>query len=223
MKYENLIKTKLFRGIEAEDLKAMLQCLGAFTQNYKKDEVIYRTGERILAMGIVMSGSVNVENHDVRGNKNILDNIGCGQVFAEAYACVPGERMMVDATAAEDTEILFLNVGKVLKTCPKSCVFHSRLIANLLEVLAIKNLNLTRKISHISPKTIRERLLSYLSFQAMQQGEYDFEIPFNRQQLADYLGVDRSAMSNELGKMQREGLLVCKKSRFHLREGLYRD
>ena len=123
---------------------------------------------------------------------------------------------MVDVVATKDTEVLFLNTEKVLSTCSSSCYFHNQLIHNLVSVLAFNNVKLVNKINHISYKSIRGRLLSYLSSQAIQQGKYSFEIPFNRQQLADYLCTDRSAMSNELSKMQNEGLISFHKNRFEL-------
>lgn len=214
-----LVRTALFRGITENEVKPMLQCLQASRRTYKKNEVIARAGNRMDALGLVLTGSVNIENDDVWGNKNILDNIGPGQVFGEAYACLTEERLMINVVAAEDAEALFLNVGRLLTTCPSACEYHSRVIRNLLSVIAQKNLNLTHKIFHTSPKSIRDRLLSYLSFQAIRQGKYQFQIPFNRQQLADYLGVDRSAMSNELSKMKRDGLILFEKNRFSLIDG----
>lgn len=196
----------------------MLQCLQASCRTYRKNETICRSGDQIHSLGMVLLGSVNIENDDVWGNKNILDNVGAGQVFAETYACLPEEPLMVSVTAAEDCEILFLNVEKILTTCPAACPHHVRLIRNLVSVMARKNMNLTHKIFHTSPKSIRDRLLSYLSAQAVTQGKYRFEIPFNRQQLADYLRVDRSAMSNELSKMKKEGLITCEKNLFCLKK-----
>lgn len=216
MDYRFISETELFTGISVEDTESMLGCLQAYTKVYTKNTVIYAAGTTIGAMGLVLSGSVRVEQTDVWGNQNIFSTAGPGQVFAETYACAPGEVLMVDAVAAADCEILFLNAGKVLKTCPSACQFHNRLVENLLAVMASKNLNLTRKISHISKKSIRARLLSYLSFQSLRQGTCCFDIPFNRQQLADYLCVDRSALSNELGKMRDEGLLEFQRNHFCL-------
>lgn len=214
-----LVRTALFRGITKEEVEPMLHCLQAVRRSFKKNQVIARAGDQVEALGLVLSGSVNIENDDVWGNKNILDNIGPGQVFAEVYSCLPEERLMINVVAAEDAEALFLNVGRLLTTCPSACEYHSRVIRNLLSVISQKNLNLTHKIFHTSPKSIRDRLLSYLSFQAIRQGKYQFQIPFNRQQLADYLGVDRSAMSNELSKMKRDGLITFEKNRFSLIDG----
>lgn len=211
-----LTRTAIFQNISNNEVKSMLECLRAVTRQYQKGETIYRIGDVISDMGLVLSGSIHIEQNDVWGNRRILEYIGSGQVFAETYACIPNEPLMVNAIAAKDTEVLFLNAEKLLTTCPSTCSFHTRVIRNLLSISAQKNLSLTRKIFHTSPKSIREKLLSYLSFQAIRQGTYQFDIPFNRQQLADYLGVDRSALSNELSKMQRDGLLRFHKNRFCL-------
>jgi len=211
-----LSQTLLFRDISPEELRSMLACLGAETRQFPRDGVIFRAGDTVRSIGLVLSGSVSIENDDVWGNKSILDRVRPGQVFAETYACVPGEPLMIRVVAAEPSEILFLDTGRVLQTCSSACTFHSRLIRNLLAIASQKNLNLSRRIFHTSSKSIRGRVLSYLSFQATQQGSRTFEIPFNRQQLADYLSVDRSALSNELSKMQRDGLLQVERSRFTL-------
>lgn len=214
-----LSKTILFRGTKTEEICPMLDCLGAEQKQYKRNETIFHSGDIVHSIGLVLSGRVQVENDDFWGNRSVLDSVGPGMIFAESYACVPGEPLMVNVIAAETADILFLNVGRLLKTCPSSCEHHNKLIQNLLTLSAQKNLNLSRRIFHTSPKSIRDRLLSYLSFQATQQGSYEFSIPFNRQQLADYLSVDRSALSNELSKMQKDGLLKVEKNHFVLKEG----
>lgn len=216
MDYIFLSHTILFRNTSPEEIRAMLNCLSAERRKYQRGKVIYHTGDIINSIGLVLSGSVSIENNDVWGNKSILDKAGPGQVFAESYACVPGEPLMVSVVAVEATEILFLDISRVLHTCSNVCGFHSKLIWNLLSISSQKNLNLSRKIFHTSSKSIRGRLLSYLSFQATLHGSHNFEIPFNRQQLADYLSVDRSAMSNELSKMQRDGLLRVERNHFTL-------
>lgn len=210
----NLSQTALFQGNTEEETEKMINCLQARKKKYKKGQLIYCAGDVVTAIGLVIYGSVFIENVDIWGNKTILDKAGPGQIFAETYACVPGEKLMVDVIAAEECEILFLDVGKMLKTCSSSCGFHQRLVKNLFFISARKNLNLSRKIFDTSSKTIRGRLLSYLSYQAVQKGSREFDIPFNRQQLADYLSVDRSAMSNELGKMQKEGLIQTNRNHF---------
>lgn len=216
MDYHFLSKTILFRGNSESEIKVMLDCLGGKKKCFSKDDVIYHAGDFVESVGMVLSGSVCIESDDIWGNKSILDHITPGQIFAETYACVPGEPLIVSVVAAEPCEILFLNMKRTLKTCPNTCAHHSKLIKNLLAVSAQKNLNLSRRIFHTSSKSIRGRLLSYLSFQATQNGSYEFTIPFNRQQLADYLSVDRSALSNELSKMQKDGLLAVNRNHFIL-------
>ena len=218
MDYQFLQKTPLFSGSSLDEVKSMLDCLGAEQKTFAKGETIYHAGDTAQSMGLVLSGRVQIENDDLWGNKSVLDRIGPGLVFAETYACIPDEPLMVTAVASEPSEILFLNGARILQTCPSACLHHSKLIRNLLTISAQKNLNLSRRIFHTSSKSIRGRLVSYLSYQAARNKSLDFTIPFNRQQLADYLSVDRSALSNELGKMQKDGLLTVDKNHFCLKE-----
>lgn len=218
MNYKFLANTLLFRGITPEEIELMMGCLDGYVKKYGKGETIYHMGEFVQSAGLVLSGSVHIENDDLWGNKTILAHIGPGQVFAETYVCVPGEPLMINVVAAEPVEILFLNLSKGTKTCGHNCAFHGRLIQNLLMISSQKNLNLSRRIFYTTSKSIRGRLLSYLSDQATHYGSLEFDIPFNRQQLADYLGVDRSAMSNELSKMQKEGYLTVTKNHFCLNQ-----
>lgn len=211
-----LSQTPLFQGSSPQDVEDMLSCLGTDLRRYRRGEVIYRAGDVVTALGMVLSGSVLIENDDIWGNTTVLDCVGPGQIFAETYACTPEEPLMVHVVAAEATQVLFLQMDRVLQVCSNACGHHGVLIRNLLTLSAQKNLNLSRKIFHTSPKTIRGRLLSYLSYQSLRSGSRTFTIPFNRQQLADYLNVDRSALSNELGKMQRDGLIEVERSRFTL-------
>lgn len=216
MDFNFLSETILFRGTTVNEIEIMLGCLGSFTKNYQKGDVIYRNGERTRHLGLVLSGSVNIENDDVWGNKNILNNVQAGKIFAESYACASITPLTVTVISAEKSSILFLDVNRILCTCPSSCSHHTKLIHNLLLEMAQKNLSLSQKIFHTAPKSIQGRLLSYLSQQALEQGCQEFEIPFNRQQLADYLNVERSALSKELSKMKAEQILDYEKSRFIL-------
>ncbi len=216
METEFLAQTALFCGTAAAELPDLLACLQARRKKFAKGAVIYQAGEPVTSLGLVLSGRVQIESGDVWGNLSILDSIGPGNVFAETYACLPGEPLLVSAVAAQPCEVLFLNAQKVLTVCPQGCAHHARLVRNLLAVSARKNLHLSRRVFHTAPKTIRGRLLSYLSFQAAHAGSREFTIPFDRQQLADYLHVDRSALSHELGKMQRDGLLTVRKNHFCL-------
>lgn len=211
-----LSATNLFHGIREDELEALLPCLNAHERRFRKDEVIYRAGDTVTEMGLVESGSVNILCNFYWGGSHIFGHAGAGQLFAETYAAIPGKELLVNVVAAEDCEVLFLTLDKLLTTCQNGCAFHNQIIHNLIRISASKNLSLSARMMHTAPKSIRERLLSYLSEQAVEHGSAHFTIPFSRQQLADYLGVDRSALSNELSKMQRDGLLSFHKSEFTL-------
>lgn len=214
MKRENMTDSELFRNITKEDAESVLKCLSAVRKQYKKGETIFCAGEKARAMGLVVSGAVEIVRDDYWGNRQILGTAGPGELFGESYACMPEEVFMVTAQASEDCEVLFLEVGKILTVCSPACEFHSCLIHNLLYLLAEKNLMLTRKIDHMGQRSIREKVMAYLSFQAEVHKSGAFEIPFNRQQFADYLAVDRSALSAELSRMQKDGIIEYEKSRF---------
>ena len=217
----NLVNTQLFRGIEQSYINKMLGCLHANEHTYKKGEIIFPEGSPTEQIGVVLSGRVVIELGDVWGNNSVLSSTGPGGVFAEAYACAPGEPLMVNVTAAEDTEALLLNIGRVLEPCSKVCPYHMRLVRNLLTLCAEKNLQLSRRVLHTGPKSIRKRLLSFFSECVKRTGSYSFDIPYNRQQLADYLSVERSALSNELSLMQRDGLIRYNKNHFDIMEQIY--
>lgn len=210
----NLSDIQLFRGVEEKDILSMLQCLGVKKRTYRKGETILSEGDTTEWIGVVCSGMAVIEHSDVWGSNSILGHVPPGAAFGESYACIPGEALLINVTAAEDTEVWFLNVGKVLRTCANACAFHTTLLRNLLSDCASKSLQLSRRIVHTTPKSIRGRLLSYFSERIKQSGGCSFDIPYNRQQLADYLGVDRSAMCSELSRMQREGLLRYTKNHF---------
>ncbi|MBQ9512356.1 MAG: Crp/Fnr family transcriptional regulator [Lachnospiraceae bacterium] len=211
-----LANTMLFHGIREDEISALLPCLFAREKKYKKDALILRAGDVTAELGIVAEGSVNIIVNHYWGGSNIFGHVAKGDLFAENFAAIPGKELICDVVAAENCTVLFLNLERLLTTCEKGCVYHNRIIKNLIRIAATKNFHLSTRMMHIASKSIRERLLSYLSAEAMENGTAHFTIPFNRQQLADYLGVDRSALSNELGKMQREGLITFHKNDFTL-------
>lgn len=193
----------------------MLSCLGAEQRHFSKGEMICRTGDIVTALGMVLTGAILIENNDLWAIPPFWTALGRGRSSPRPMPALPANPM-VNVVAAEPVDVLFLNMDRVLQVCSHACTHHNRLIRNLLSISAQKNLNLSRKIFHTASKSIRGRLSSYLSYQAIRSGSHSFTIPFNRQQLADYLNVDRSALSNELSKMQKEGLLKVDKSRFEL-------
>lgn len=191
------------------------------TESYRKGDVILGTGSIVTDIGLVLTGSVRIEHTDLWGNKIILGITPAGGVFAESYACIPNEPMMVDAVANEDCDILFINVPRLFTPC-SACSSQNRLIQNLVTISAEKNLQLSRRSLHTSPKTIRGRLSSYFSQQVSAQGSNKIVIPFDRQQLADYLNLDRSALSKELGKMRNDGLIEFNKNTFEIKTGNFK-
>lgn len=220
MDFSFLAGTDLFRGISAEELERMQPCLRLYEKNYARDSVIYRAGDVIGDIGVVEKGSVNLVVNSYWGTSSILSHMERGEIFADAYAAIPGRELLCDVVACEDSTILFLPMQRAITLCQKNCQVHSRMVQNLFRLSAVKFLNLSNRMMHMTPKTIRERLLSYLSEQMIASGDCRFTIPFTRQQLSEYLGVDRSALSHELSKMQQEGLLETHKNEFILYSGI---
>lgn len=212
MDLEFFLNTELFHGMDKNQLEKLFECIEAHTRKYKKGEIIFHMGEAVRSIGMVICGSVIIKNDDLWGNKSILSRIDGGNIFGETYACTDGEPMMVNAVADENTEIVFFDIDKILEL--QGC--HSKIIKNLLRITANKNLQLSRRILHTSAKSIRGRLMSYFSECSKQAGSRTIKIAFNRQQLADYLSVDRSAMCSELSKMKKDGLIEYNKNKFRL-------
>lgn len=216
-KYISILKnSKMFHGITENEIASMLSCLSARTVSYKKNEYILRSGEQIHTVGMVLEGLALIADEDIWGNRNIISEISPGMLYAESYACLATLPAEISVLASDDTTVMLFDISKVLTVCSSGCNFHSRLIQNLLGTIANKNMLLTRKMSYLSKKTIRDKLLSYLSSESLKAGQVSFTIPFNRQELADYLFIDRSALSNEISKLQKEGILICKKNNFTL-------
>lgn len=208
---------QLFSGISEEELTAMLSCLRAEKKDFPKEAFVLRVGDAVDAVGLVLSGTVLIIQEDIWGNRNILSKAGPGQTFAAAFACAPGSVSNVSVMAETPVTAMFLDVKRILDVCPSACSHHSRVIRNLLSELAEKNLRSNEKLTHMGQRTTRAKLMSYFSAEAQRLGTYEFDIPFSRQQLADYLAVERSGLSLELGKMRDEGLLDFYKNHFVLK------
>ena len=208
---------QLFSGVSEDELTAMLSCLKAEKKDFPKEDFVLRSGDTADSIGLVLAGTVLVIQEDIWGNRNILSKAGPGHTFAAAYACASGSVLNVSVIAETPVTALFLNVKRILNVCPSACAHHSRIIRNLLSELAEKNLRFNEKLTHMGQRTTRSKIMSYLSAEALRLGKYEFDIPFSRQQLADYLAVERSGLSLELGKMRSEGLLDFHKSHFVLK------
>ena len=215
MKYEDIEKSRLFMEMTAKELSLCLDSIDAQEKKYRKDDLILHAGDKTDRIGMVLSGSVTIESDDVWGNCTVLSHVGKNQYFAETYALL-GEVLLVDVRANEDCSILFCNIKNLLEDSKKSSPWKEKLLKNILIISSQKNLVLSGRSFHTSPKSCRGRLLSYLNAIALQTGSREFNIPFNRQQLADYLNLERTNMSKELSRMQDEGLIEYRKSHFKL-------
>ena len=216
-KYISVLKKSIiFNGLSDEEIRATLIDLTPKKISYEKGNFIIRNGDIIKSFGIMISGKAIVIKEDFWGNRSVISELLSGDIFAETFACLKNSIAEISVEALEKTEVMFFNVEKILEGNIKSEDCQRKIIRNMLVNLAKKNLNFTRKIEHIKKKTIREKLLSYLSGESMKNNSLTFEIPFNRQQLADYLSVDRSALSTEIGKLQKDGIVKCKKNKFTL-------
>ena len=213
---DSLLRCSLFQGIDAADLSSMLICLGARQVNYAKGETIIAEGAPAKDVGILISGQVQLIRTDYYGNRSIMMDIRPGQLFAESFACARAERMPISVVAAENCETLQLDCTRILTSCCNACAFHSRIIFNLLQIVAEKNLVLHRKALITAKRSTRDKLMTYLLLYAKEVGCASFTIPFDRQELADYLEVDRSGLSAELSKLKREGVLDFHRSNFTL-------
>lgn len=207
----------LFSGISENELSAMLSCLDAKKEDFPKGAFVLCTGDTVESIGIVISGNVLIIQEDIWGNRNILSKAVPGQTFATAFACASGSRLNASVIAETPVTAIFMNIKRVLNICPAACEHHSRIIRNILNELAENNLRLNEKLTHMGQRTTRAKLMSYFSAEAQRLGTYEFDIPFSRQQLADYLAVERSGLSLELGKMRSEGLIDFQRNHFILK------
>lgn len=216
-KYVKILKnTSLFSGVAEEEILAMLGCLNASLKTYKKGEYVFHQGETISSITVLVSGMLHVQHDDYWGNRNIINLIEVGEMFGEAYVSPDSGVMMNNVIAIEDSAVMFFDAKQVLTTCSSACRFHAIVVQNLFYAISDKNRKLVQKLSHMSKRSTREKLMSYLSDESSRQKSSSFDISFNRQQLADFLSVDRSAMSNELSKMRDDGLIQFDKNHFTL-------
>ena len=212
--FDVLRKCRLFHGITAAELSTMLPCLGARCAQFDKGDSIMAEGETARYVGIVLSGTVHIIQVDYFGNRSIIEGIGASELFGESFACAGVSAIPISAVAAEPAQVLLIDCLKIICSCSSACAFHQRMIYNLLKVIAEKNLAFHQKIEITSKRTTREKLLAYLLLQAKKSGGKPFEIPYNRQELADYLGVERSGLSVEIGKLCRLGVIAADRKQF---------
>ena len=214
-----LQKCPLFAGVLPADIPVMLNCLGGTVREFDKKETILAEGDPAETVGILLSGRAQIVRVDYFGSRSILAEMGPADMFGESYACAGVEQMPVDVMATEDCRVLMVDCFRITHACSRACSFHQQMIYNLLQTVAAKNLAFHEKLEILAQRTTREKLMAYLTMEAKKQGTSSFEIPFDRQELADYLEVDRSGLSAEIGKLRREGTLESEKNRFTLLPG----
>lgn len=214
--YPVLESCPLFEGIQVEDLRALLGCIGGRVVEAGKGQAILREGEPATHIGLVLSGGVQLMREDYYGNRSIVAYIGPSQLFGETYACANVQSLPVSAVADTDSTVLLMDCRRITTSCTSACAFHSRIIYNLLRMVAATTLIFDQKIQITSQRTTREKLMTYLLNQAKLRGRNRFTIPYDRQGLADYLEVDRSGLSAEISKLRKEGVLESEKNLFVL-------
>ncbi|MGN0605499.1 MAG: Crp/Fnr family transcriptional regulator [Oscillospiraceae bacterium] len=212
---ETLNKCRLFKNMENENITAMLSCLGAEVRLYTKNQNIFTEGETASHIGIMLSGTVQIVRVDFYGNRSIVTTIEPSEIFGESFACTETKSIPVNVIAEKDCEVMLIDSRKMLRPCCNACEFHSRMIFNLMKEIAAKNLLLNQKIEIISKRTTREKLMTYLLMQAKKYGR-SFTIPYDRQELADFLEIDRSGLSAEISKLRKENAIECKRNFFRL-------
>ena len=214
--FEVLRKCSLFKEINDDDLLPLLSCLNAKVERFGKKYTIIPEGKPVKHIGIVLSGAAQAVHNDYNGNRSIVSGISPAEVFCEAFACAEVSSVPVSIIASENSEVMLIDCSRIMNPCPHVCGFHQQLIFNLMKDLAQKNVMFHQKIEVTSQRTTRDKLMTYLMLEAKKQGCSSFQIPFNRQELADYLEVDRSGLSVEIGKLRDEGILESERSRFTL-------
>ncbi len=216
-KYLDVLKRcPLFKEINEENLLTMLKCLDAKVISFDKKYTIFQDGKPAKYLGIVLSGSAQLIQIDYYGNRNIIAEMTETELFCEAFACAGVKELPLSVIANEPCEIMLICAEHILHTCSNNCIFHQQLIFNLMQNLANKNIQFYQKMEITSKRSTRDKLLAYLMIESQKNGSTDFEIPFDRQELADYLQVDRSGLSAEIGKLRKEGIIKNNKNYFEL-------
>lgn len=215
-----LASSSLFSGLTEAEIQEIQTALHGERRAFEREEFLLRAGEPTKAFGVLLSGGALVRQEDFWGNRNILSSLHPGDCFAETFACLPGAVLNVDVTASQPCEALFLKTERLLSGELAAFAGGHRFFQNFLINLAAKNLRLNEKITHMGRRSTRAKVLSYLSSCARRQGGAEFDVPFSRQQLADYLSVDRSGLSAELCRLRDEGLVEFQRGHFRLKKPL---
>lgn len=211
-----LTKIPLFESLNEKQITDVMPCLGAVVKEFKKNNIIFLEGDKANSFGVLLSGSVRVEKEDYNGNRSVINVIDKYNLFGEAYAFSGSDGFPVSIIAAEDCSVMLIESIRIHSSCINSCDIHRILFRNLLKIVSGKNIILNKKIEFMSKRTTKEKIMSYLFAESEQAGSRSFTIPFDRQALADFLGVERSAMSAEIGKLRKEGIIEVDRSNFRI-------
>lgn len=206
----------LFDNIDINDIPQLLSCLNASVKEFKKNSVILAEGDAPKYICAVLKGSIIISHNDYSGNRSIISTLTPPHIFSEAFTCASSSALPVSVTAAESSAILFISGEKLLSPCGSSCASHRTLISDLITILARKNILLNQKLEVLSKRTTKEKIMAYLLSESKKHESKIFTIPYDRQALADYLGVERSAMSAEISKLKKAGIIETNKSQFKL-------
>ena len=218
-KYLSVLKSaKLFHNFSDHEVLPMLRCLSSRVASYRKEQALFIAGDALTQVGIVLSGTLRIQKEDMNGNAVIVTKLNSGDMFGEAFVCAGLSRIPVSVWASACADVLFIDYMKIITTCPSACSFHSKLLGNMLGIMAQKLILLTQKMDIVQKKSIRDKLTAYFETCVNENESRRFSIPFNRRELAEYIGVNRSAMSRELGKMQDEGLITFSGDEFYVAE-----
>lgn len=221
-KFYNLLKTvNIFEGIDESQFGSLLGCLGAKTQEYTKNEIIFLAESNVTSVGIILSGSAQIVKEDIMGNRTIMSELSEGDIFGEAFACANVVKIPVTVLTTTGCMVLFIQINRIVTTCSSACSFHTILIKNMLQLIAQKNILLNHRMDILSQRSTREKLITYLTMQMKRHGKNKFRIPFSRDELADFLCVNRSALSRELSNMRNENLLTFNKNEFEINKNAF--
>lgn len=212
--FEVLEKCPLFKGVQRDDISGILKCFEVKIKEYRKGETVFLQGDAVNFFGVVLEGSIQIIRNDYYGNRSIVTTAMPSQLFAETFAFTKASSVPLSAWASSDSTIMLINPEKIIGQCSRACSFHSRIISNLIKVMASKNLEINKKLEIVSKRTTRDKLMTYLFLTSQELGIKSFTVPFNRQELADYLEVDRSGLSAEISKLKKDGKLLCRRSEF---------
>lgn len=218
--YKILNQISLFKGINPEGIADILVCLDGNVKKYKKNQSVIATGNPVSSLGILLEGSAHIIREDIMGNRMLVTNLKTGDVFGETFACAAVKESPVSVSATENCEVLWISIQRIVSPCNTVCNFHSIIITNLLQLLATKNLYLNYKMELLSKRTIRDKILSFLVAEAELRHTSSFTIALNRNELADFLCIDRSAMSREMARLKEEEIIDYNKNYFQILKNL---